>query len=541
MYNPRGAPDHPLVRPEILGCLLRSGHLSNDDKQALALANTRFFLAARLECERLNVLQVPFSHQKSEIHSAILRDDADVLRYLLDIGDFASTKSPNRDVLLSETPSENAGLGLLINICMELNAHKCREFLIEEWAPANGFTYDKAWEYDLTRDPAQHYQLSTALQLHSAPSAEAVVRLASSLPADFDYYPALLAHCRAPGSDPSLIAHLAQKIGPPDTPLGINSTDKSSGRSQTPLSEAARSLNIDAMHVLIKHGADYNEEGIVTASHNPLYAVLGEELPWRPPPHSRSGAGTGVVIGPETRETVIETWRSNAKRTASLISSAVGLLMDERLFDANFKAFKRSKGYQDMLNTAAVVYVDALRSFLLKSLKWQLAMRGQIGLLRRRARRIASSRSVRASTTTINAGDDDDSEDPDGDNYYRNLDWHREVDGPRLQEALAAHGLQLEDDFVTAWEQLATPDMLEETHRFVGPGRRSKPLSLRDSLYEFIASRAVGRRWRLMLQEAGMGHLFDNDTSDELDERQTGVSMAVSRSLYLPPNLLAAG
>ncbi|KAK0717857.1 hypothetical protein B0T26DRAFT_751862 [Lasiosphaeria miniovina] len=454
MYNPRGAPDHPLVRPEILSYLLRSGHL-----------------------------------------------------YLLDIGDFASTKSPNRDVLLSETPSENAGLGMLINICMELNAHKCREFLIEEWAPANGFTYDKAWEYDPTRDPAQHHP-------------------------DLDYYLALLAQCRAPGSDPSLIAYLAQKLGPPDTPLGISSTDKLSGRSQSPLSEAARSLNVGAMHVLIKHGADYNEEGIVTASHNPLYAVLGEELPWRPPPHSRSGTGAGVVIGPETRETVIETWRSNAKRTASLISSAVGLLMDERLFDANFKAFKRSKGYQDMLNTATVVYVDALRSFLLKSLKWQLAMRGQIGLLRRRARRVASSRSVHATTTTTNAGDDDSSQDPDGDNYYRNLDWHREVDGPRLQEALAAHGLQLENDFVTAWEQLATPDMLEETHRSVGPGRRSKPLSLRDSLYEFIASRAVGRRWRLMLHEAGMGHLFDNDTSDELDERQTGVSMAVSRSLY---------
>ncbi|KAL2017322.1 hypothetical protein VTK56DRAFT_2295 [Thermocarpiscus australiensis] len=462
---------HPMEQPEIVRAMIELGTLTVEDQVELSLANRACFRAVYPEIERRNVKTVPFAKYPSRVKAAIDEDDAEQLERLLKLGEFDKDKeSPNARLLNCD---DGLGIHLLMRLCINADAVECLDLLIRlAEDPATPFRCDIKRLYRDARWAAfKQARIECLLMLddREIPEAETpsaggfygllltqvaspfhVLSLASKLPPDTDYMPMFLAQCLNRHSQPALLDALADLVGK----RRLNSPTEFRGKTMTPLSALASSLHVNGLAMLLRMGVrpfeHYVEEGLCSASYNPLFNAISQVLPRKP--YDLPGGKGGEEE--EAKQALLDRWKAEVEVTASWMRTAVAYLVDVGRHYVSSPA--ESAILDEMLSLASLIYLHALRTFLLANLPWQLPERLRAKVLEPAAQ---GHRNAWRAHNPVDLGGI-------GEETLA-VTWRRGLTGRRLRKTLGAGGVTLHGYFLDIWNMLATPETVAEAERFL--------------------------------------------------------------------------
>ncbi|KAK4112827.1 hypothetical protein N656DRAFT_77840 [Canariomyces notabilis] len=471
-------------------------HDDSDYKAQFKRDNPALYYKWFMDDERQNVRNVGFAQPNSVIHEAILTDDAELLTFLMQLGNFARDKTTRNGRMLWAQGGH--GIELLMNLCIRSGAAECLKFLMD-WTAKPGIPfkfdekklYERARDLAISTDPDIEPRIECLLLLDSlkpgnraanakadglygtllsrAWSPGAVMQLADLLPPDTDFMPFVLANCRIRMRQPEIIRVLLNKI---DRKLW-NSLVMYKGRLATPMSMAAEGLHVNVMTMLLRKGVQPFEhhmaEGLISAGCNPLFAVVNQELPGKPEIQLPGGR---EVEDETMRKQLLRQWKSRVKPHASLMRTAVAMLVDAAKVDFTSHPHPhpaREDELTEMLDIAAISYIHTLRNFLLRNLPWQLPAEQASKLL------VPVSDPLRRTTVWEAQNPIEPGLPTRG--LPPTVTWRKGLSSGRLlREMLAEYGVELQPEFIDIWHILASANVVDEAERWlqVGSDRHSE-------------------------------------------------------------------
>ena len=407
-----------IERPEVIRALVESRALPFKALLDLSLTNKTVRRLVFQESLRLSIKHVPIAHtRRSPLWCAIESDYPRSLQTALELGEFdKDTTSTNARMLHA---NGGRGVHILLSLCITHGSGRCFSFLLK-WIsnPAIPFTYDAKWLYEKAKhtalgegrvqcllflydsdkdnilpDPTPLY----STLLHQARSPTVVSWISHRMPPDTDYRPVLIAQCGIEYTQPALIETLMDLV--PKSKLSLPDSSDEAVDNSTALSAAASALHIPAIEMLLRRGArmfpSSAGNSLDTAAANALFSAVSHRLPResREPmgyPYPRASTDEeseedddeSTIPSPNpllVHRTKLRKWHTETAHLASRMYTAATYLVDAAELEVSLlggSAQDRKQHQQqltDMLDTAALLYLHNLRSFLLKNLPWVLS------------------------------------------------------------------------------------------------------------------------------------------------------------------------
>lgn len=353
---------------------------------------------------RRNMGEVPPEKPNSVIRTALDRDNATRLRTLLELVDVVNDADSLTGRVLHA--NEGRGIHLLMNECIKRSAPRCLKFLME-WTtePNVPFTYELDWVYERAKEIANiDGAITCLLMLHDekiclaedglfesllsqARTHLAVKELVSRLPIAVNLIPALTTQCEAATVQPLVIESFLRKIPPSDLFFPPAPLD---GITLTPLSTAAHALHVPALTVFFREGVPALKHLLSSPiagvhlwpTHNPLVAAMSQALP-RPPCEPTPLPDLPFTPSHKTIPVPPKSWTTGLARLASLMRSTAITLLNQAILELFFPNHSHSKTsqvtaecinlYTATLDRAALVFLHAVRTFLLDNLRWMIS------------------------------------------------------------------------------------------------------------------------------------------------------------------------
>ena len=548
-----------IERPGVIRALVESRTLPFKALLDLSLTNKTVRRLVFQESLRLSIKHIPLAHtRRSPLWCAIEADYPKGLHTALELGEFdRDMTSPNARMLHA---NGGRGVHILLSLCIANGSGRCFSFLMK-WIsnPAVPFTYDAKWLYEKAKQTALREGRVQCLLflydsdkdsllpspapiystlLHQARSPTVVAWLSRRMPPGMDYLPILIAQCSNEYTQPALLEVLLDLVPRHELSLPVSSDERVD--NTTALSAAASALHVPPIEMLLRPGARtfpaFSGNNVDTTAANPLFSAVSHRLPWEtrePMGYSFSPASTQEEDEEDDDESNIPApnpllvhhaklrqWHTQTSHLASRMYTAAMYLVDAAELEFSLRCGgdhgnnqqQQQQQLTDMLNTAALLYLHTLRSFLLKNLPWVLsspsspssmpAARGQDTENRTNDKRAALLNQLIVTTNTSEAAttkpttttpwqsfldavrqgnalyDDDDDDDDNYSDLYNPTStphpkphtihtWQLSLSSRQVRSQLATHGVHLPQRLEDIWVLLATPTTGDVAARYL--------------------------------------------------------------------------